>query len=229
MIAKLREIERDTPPTDVPPPARERRHAHWVEPRLVAEVRFTSWTRDGVLRHPVFVGLRTDKPGAEIVREKAMDVKKIKEQTNGASSNGHDKKTPTPALPRRPAVSSTRGGGKNEEEVAGLRLTHPDKVLFADRGVTKRDLAQYYALVAEWMLPHVVDRPLALVRCPDGMAGKCFFQRNWSETLAGGDRESGSGGGEEERAACDGARFERVDFAGANQRTGDSYVELQDG
>jgi bifunctional non-homologous end joining protein LigD len=176
LMAQLREIEVEKPPTDVAPPARERRQAHWVEPKLVAEIRFTNWTRDGVLRHPVFVALRTDKPEGEIVREKAMPVKKIKSQMDAHSGNGRERT-------KGATAGEKTTSGKAEVAFEGVRLTHPDKVLFAEQGVTKRLLAEYYAAVAEWMLPHVVDRPLALVRCPEGMAGKCFFQRNWSETM----------------------------------------------
>jgi bifunctional non-homologous end joining protein LigD len=67
--------------------------------------------------------------------------------------------------------------------VAGVKLTHPDKIFYPDTKTTKHDVAEYYEFVAQWMLPYVVDRPLALVRCPEGQASKCFFQRNWSPTL----------------------------------------------
>src|SRR3546814_15290795 len=67
--------------------------------------------------------------------------------------------------------------------MAGIRLTHPDKVLYPDIGLTKRDLAEYYGQVAVLMLPHVAERPLSLVRCPDGQAGECFFQRRYGPGL----------------------------------------------
>jgi bifunctional non-homologous end joining protein LigD len=165
MIRTLRGLERKDGPTDSAPPPRERRAAHWVEPKLVAEVSFTSWTHDGRLRHPVFVALRTDKPSAQIVREKPVEPEKVNLKLNG-KKNGH-----------RPPPKT---GG---DELAGVKLTHPDKLLFPDEKISKQNVADYYQVVQEWMLPHVVDRPLALLRCPNGLAGKCFFQRNWSETL----------------------------------------------
>ena len=67
--------------------------------------------------------------------------------------------------------------------VAGVKLTHPDKVFYPETKTSKRNIAEYYQFAAQWLLPHVVDRPLALVRCPEGRARKCFFQRNWSSTL----------------------------------------------
>jgi bifunctional non-homologous end joining protein LigD len=63
--------------------------------------------------------------------------------------------------------------------MAGVRLTHPDRVLYADQGITKADLAGYYAAVADWILPHVVRRPLSLVRCPAGNDGACFYQKHF--------------------------------------------------
>jgi bifunctional non-homologous end joining protein LigD len=70
-----------------------------------------------------------------------------------------------------------------EGHIAGVRLTHPERVLFPDQGITKRELAAYYTAVAPFMLPHVVDRPLSLVRCPDGSNKPCFFQRHLGSTM----------------------------------------------
>lgn len=74
-----------------------------------------------------------------------------------------------PAADRTPADRDT---------IAGVKLTHPDKLLFAGLGVTKRELAAYYERIADWMLPHLADRPLVLVRCPHGADTKCFYQKN---------------------------------------------------
>jgi bifunctional non-homologous end joining protein LigD len=67
---------------------------------------------------------------------------------------------------------------RDEIEVAGVRLTSPDKVLYPEQGITKRDLANYMVAVADWMLPHVAKRPITLVRCPTGRQKKCFYQRH---------------------------------------------------
>lgn len=69
------------------------------------------------------------------------------------------------------------------DTVAGIRLTHPDRVLYPDQGLTKAELAQFYADIADWILPHVVNRPLTIVRCPGGSQGQCFYQKNVSEGL----------------------------------------------
>ncbi|HVT90580.1 MAG TPA: DNA ligase D [Tepidisphaeraceae bacterium] len=155
---------------DIDPPARERLHAHWVKPTLIGEVRFTGWTRDGRLRHPVFIELRTDKPASQIVRERPIDPKEVMPQS----------KTP---MPKKSKSSASNNSNSNNKPIAGVELSHPDKVLYADQGVTKHDIAAYYEQARRWMLPHAINRPLALVRCPGGTSSKCFFQRNWSETL----------------------------------------------
>jgi bifunctional non-homologous end joining protein LigD len=89
---------------------------------------------------------------------------------------------------------------KEEIELAGVRLTSPDKVLYPEQGITKRDLADYYIAVADWILPHVERRPITLVRCPTGRQKKCFYQRHagsgvpseLSEVQISGFEESGA-------------------------------------
>jgi bifunctional non-homologous end joining protein LigD len=155
---RLRPLERDTSPFAVSPPTGWLgRHAHWVRPELVAEVEFSEWTEDGRLRHPSFQGLREDKPAREIRRERAK--------------------------PAPHAKTFRRRQAARVEAVAGQRLTHPERVLWPDRGLTKLDLARYYERIAEWVVPHVRGRPLTLVRCPDGLAGPCFYMKHsrvWS-------------------------------------------------
>jgi len=189
--SQLKDLEQDKPATDVAPPRREQRAAHWVKPKLVGEVRFTGWTRDGSLRHPTFIALRSDKPAAEVVREKPVKPEKI-------GTLGEKKKMKTQSAESVEAKVRDESGA-----IAGVVLTHPDKLLYPEGKITKQEVAEYYAEVQEWMLPHVVDRPLALVRCPDGRAGKCFFQRNWSATLpkAIGKADVGEGKAKEEHVA----------------------------
>jgi bifunctional non-homologous end joining protein LigD len=124
-----------------------------VRPELVAEVAFTEWTRDGLLRHPAFEGLREDKPAAQVVREKSR-------------------------APKPGRAHPIAGGSDGPVEVAGVRLTHPDRVLYRDQAISKLGLARYYEAVADWMVPHVADRPLSLVRCPEGDRGACFYQKH---------------------------------------------------
>ncbi len=125
----------------------EVRGVTWVRPELAAEVEFRGWTGARILRHAAFRGLREDKPAAQISLEQ-----------------------PVAADP--PAASV-----KTRSLATTVVLTHPDRVYWPDVGLTKQGLADYYADVWKWMAPHVVARPLALLRCPDGMAEQCFFQK----------------------------------------------------
>jgi bifunctional non-homologous end joining protein LigD len=143
--AKLEVIERKESPFATRPAGWLGKNAHWVTPKLVAEVKFSEWTSDGKLRHPSFRGLREDKPASEVVRE-----------------------TPEHGAPAKPGAAV----------VAGVRISHPERVLYPEIGLTKLALAELYEAIARWMLPHVVGRPLTLVRCPDGLRGECFFMKH---------------------------------------------------
>jgi bifunctional non-homologous end joining protein LigD len=127
---------------------REFRRSKWVEPTLVAEISFGEFTADGILRHPSFLGLREDKRAAEVKVEHPV-----------------------------PVEEAMADEGK-ETERAGVRVTSPGKVLFSGQGVTKNGLLDYYEAVVDLMLPHVGNRPLSLVRCPQGRGSKCFFQKH---------------------------------------------------
>lgn len=130
------------------------RDAVFVRPEMVCEVEFLSWSRDGLIRQGSFQGLREDKDPRDIRRE-APGTKRIK---GGC-----------PAMPAPPA---------DADSVAGVRLSNPDKVLYPDMGLTKRGLAEFVAEVADRLLRELADRPLSLVRCPDGSGAKCFYQRH---------------------------------------------------
>jgi bifunctional non-homologous end joining protein LigD len=131
------------------------RQAGFLEPKLVAQIAFRGWTSDGLLRQGSFKGLRGDKPTREILRERPMEVAKAMKQGT------------------RQRVS--RDGS---EEIEDVRVTHPDRVLFASPNVTKRTLIKYYISVASHMLPHLAERPISLVRCPRGSGKDCFFQKH---------------------------------------------------
>jgi bifunctional non-homologous end joining protein LigD len=131
------------------------RGVHWVEPKLVAEVAFTGFTEDGLLRHPTFQGLREDKRPDEVRAEREEDA-------------------PAPARARRTAAAASA----RPKTAPDYPLTHANKVLYPEQGITKRELLDYYALVAERMLPHLAGRPLTLVRCPNGYGKPCFFQKH---------------------------------------------------
>lgn len=127
--------------------------ATWVKPVLVAEVEFIEWTDDGHLRHPSFKGLRLDKNPADVIKEV--------EQT----------------MPKEPVKTSSKG------QRTPVKLTHPDKILYKEDGITKNDLLHYYEEIASSILPFISLRPLTLVRCPNDYTD-CFYQKklNDSET-----------------------------------------------
>ncbi|MHC8394279.1 DNA ligase D [Pseudomonas sp. LB3P93] len=158
-----------------PPTGFDAKGVHWLKPVLLAEVAFAEMTKDGSVRHAVFHGLRDDKPAKDITEErpkavKAQTTKKAAADKPAAAA----KKQPAKAAPAPSQIGL--GAGK-------VRITHPDRVIDASSGTTKVQLAEYYASVAEWILPELKDRPVALVRAPDGIAGELFFQKN-AERLA---------------------------------------------
>jgi bifunctional non-homologous end joining protein LigD len=177
MLKTFRKLERDTPAFDNPPTGQQARGVHWLEPKLVAEVKFAQWTRGGIVRHGAFVALREDKPARAIVRE----VKAQSEVDAEPTVKSKERKVSAAA-----AAQARRAGDQHPDEnaptrVEGVRLTHPAKILFAEDhgpGVTKLELARYYQSVGALMLPDLQQRPLSLVRCPDGSLGKCFFQKH---------------------------------------------------
>ena len=194
-LTKLRpvlgKLEQKEAPFINPPRGFEAKGAHWVKPQLVAEIAFTEWSNDGALRHPSFQGLREDKKATDVVREQATPVK--------ASDGDAAPDAPGQAVPTRAAAaraSATRAasaratsGDKTapasggSDTVAGIKLSHPDKPLFPEAKLVKRDLALYYEAIADWILPHLRDRPLALVRCPDGWSKQCFFQKHADKSV----------------------------------------------
>jgi bifunctional non-homologous end joining protein LigD len=152
---RLAKLETKTSPfgARVPPGSRwstrDRNAQHWVKPQLVAEIEFAGWTPDAQVRHATFVGLRIDKDAKSVGRE-------------------------SPVMPAGPALLLAQG----DSVVAGLKVSHPERVVDASSGVTKLELVRYYESVAAWMLPHLKGRPCSLVRAPEGLAGELFFQKH---------------------------------------------------
>ncbi|MBA2253180.1 MAG: DNA ligase D [Nitrospirales bacterium] len=160
--ARLKRLQQPETPfhNRVPGPLRE---VHWVRPELVAEIAFAEWTSDGVLRHPSFQGLREDKTPTDVKRE-------IPQPPPMPEKSSTPSKTIPPPKPSRRR--------EEEVEIAGIRLTHPTRVLYPEQGVTKFDLAQYYQAIADSMLPHITGRPVMLLRCPEGHEKECFYQKH---------------------------------------------------
>ena len=183
---QLLPLERKKAAVVNPPTGYEAKGVHWLEPTLLAEVAFAEMTKEGSVRHAVFHGLRTDKPAKEITQEVAKTVKKTpaKEKARtGKEAKAETAKAPD-AKPEAKAKARTRKESAEAPALTGkVRITHPERVIDATTGTTKLQLAEYYASVAEFILPELADRPVALVRAPDGIAGELFFQKN-AERLA---------------------------------------------
>ena len=151
MIEELSETMRPLaikqPPVEVPRLAM--RGSHWIEPRLVAEIAFTEFTREGTLRHPSFIALRADKKASQVVRE----------------------------VPEALPAAAHRGDFATAASF-GARITNPDRLIFPEAELTKGDLANYYAAVEAIFLKDAARRPITLVRCPQGRGKACFFQKH---------------------------------------------------
>ena len=189
-IAKdLKKLEQPKPDFHNPPKGYEAKGVHWLKPELVAEISFAQWTDSGSIRHASFVGLRKDKSPLEIVREEPMSERELKKAEkeaanaeSAASKPAEFQSKKAKAAQPESGQSSSEAGKNRAASVAGISLTHPSKILFPGIGLTKLELAEYYERVADWILPHLKDRPLTLVRCPDGGEKECFFQKNAKET-----------------------------------------------
>ncbi|WP_148716528.1 DNA ligase D [Chitinolyticbacter meiyuanensis] len=168
---KLVALRRETTPFAEPPHGHRAAGVHWVKPQLVAEVRFADWTEQGLLRQAAFLGLREDKPATAIVRESPDDHAAADREPPPAGKSG------------RTVEARSKGPAQRDATVAGVVITHPSRIVFADSSMTKLDLATYYAAVAEHMLPHLAGRPLSLVRCPSGSRQPCFFQKHLGDSL----------------------------------------------
>src|SRR5437867_1836434 len=129
----------------------------WVEPTLIAEVRYKEWTDEGLLRQPVFVRFRDDKPITEIAKRDA---------------GGEIRDAEPPVAIAHPASRLSH---------PEVKFSNLAKVFWPGEGYTKGDLIEYYRAISQWMLPYLADRPLVLTRFPDGISGKSFFQKDAPE------------------------------------------------
>ena len=148
--AKLKKLEADKSPLAKAPPAADVRGAHWLKPELMCEVAYAEMTRQGVIRHSVFHGLRSDKPAQAITHERPVKAAKAS---------------------RASASSAANSAGK-------IKISNPERIIDKSIGATKMELARFYAEVAPWALPQLRQRPLALVRAPEGIDGELFFQKH---------------------------------------------------
>ncbi|KPZ11160.1 ATP-dependent DNA ligase [Pseudomonas syringae pv. viburni] len=161
---QLKPLHREESPLAKKLTSAQARGVQWVEPTLVCEAEFAQWTREGIVRQAAFFGLRGDKPAADVVREEAQPAKAA---------------SVTPEPSRQPGKKTARG----KVDVAGTGISHPQRVIDSKTGTKKIELAQFYESIADWILPFLNKRPVALLRCPEGIDGEQFFQKH-AEHLA---------------------------------------------
>jgi bifunctional non-homologous end joining protein LigD len=199
MAARLAPLERTTSPFATPVKTNER--AHWVDPQVVVEVKFSQWTADGKLRHPIFLGVRDDKSPRE-VRIEASSLQRgggrrvaggENRTQHAVRSIQHRSHRPPPASRSEDVVEALarveREGGDGVVTLpTPLELSNLGKVFFPEDGITKGDLMRYYARMSSFVLPVVADRPLVLKRYPNGIHGKAFYQQRAPDDVPEGVR-----------------------------------------
>jgi len=163
LAGKFAGLQRMESPFQLAPKPRSKEKITWLEPELVAEIKFAEWTAENLLRQASFKGLRRDKNPRDVKKEKA-DEDKANEEIQPLSG-----------------TKETEGiveANTNGLIIEGIKISNPDKVIFADSEITKGDVIRYYARVAERMLPYVSHRVLSIVRCPKGIAQTCFYKKH---------------------------------------------------
>jgi bifunctional non-homologous end joining protein LigD len=180
LLARLKAVSSTRSPfsgAETPPSQPDVR---WVTPTLVAEIEFAGWTGSGMVRQAAFKGLREDKPAGEVQAEKPSKLVQgdVKPLLAAKSAHAARRRSAQPHRAKAPASPPATGS----DSVLGVSISTPGKSLWPDAGdgrpVSKLELAQYYAAVGEWMMPHVTGRPCSLVRAPDGIGHGKFFQRH---------------------------------------------------
>ncbi|GGD50400.1 DNA ligase D [Caballeronia grimmiae] len=185
LVAVKKELDKretDRMPFEREPQEHSRTPVHWVKPELVAECNFAEWTKEHIVRQASFVSLRDDKPARQIVKEEPASAKKVEaevEEDTAKKPKARKTAARTSAAKEAPAKPAAKTRSKaNTSEIEGVKISHPDRVIDKSTGLTKLDVVEYYASIAEWMLPHLHDRAVSLVRAPDDISGELFFQKH---------------------------------------------------
>ncbi len=158
VYSKLQEIKIDSMPIDHLPYMN--RETTWVKPVLVVEVKFNEWTKDGIMRTPIFLRFREDKKPTECTIEADNPAKRY------SNNSDHEIK-------------------EESHNMTEVKISNPNKVYWPKTRehpeFTKKDLINYYEFIAQSILPHLKDRPLSLSRYPNGIYGKSFYHKNWDQ------------------------------------------------
>ncbi|MEL7587928.1 MAG: DNA ligase D [Prolixibacteraceae bacterium] len=186
----MKEIRDKLKPLEIKKPAVKNlpteKNIHWVKPELICEVKFTELTQDRIMRHPRFVGLRTDKEPEEIQIEKPVPVEKAAETSDTGAKGKAPKADSKSTVSKKMAMSEK----KTTMQKSKVKLTHLSKLYWKEEKITKQEVIDYYRDLSDIILPYLKDRPQSLYRTPGGAGGKGFFQKNvkdlapeWAETI----------------------------------------------
>jgi bifunctional non-homologous end joining protein LigD len=214
MYGKLEPLRRKASPFAETPKTNEK--AHWVEPKIVVEVKFSEWTADRRLRQPIFLGTRDDKDAREVgiegvsvqkkfgrassisrtganpvvaARARSTAATKTKGAARRGASRAKSKRAANPIVAQLAEIEEKGGEGTLDfGRGSSLTVSNLDKVFFPRDGYTKGDVMRYYARIADFILPTIKDRPLVLKRFPNGIDGESFYQQKASETTPPGIR-----------------------------------------
>jgi bifunctional non-homologous end joining protein LigD len=163
----------------------ETRTTTWTEPVHVAEVRFREWTHDGVLRHPAFLRIRTDKRPHDCERQGWLDETRVAE-SGGPNANGNGASAQRVEATEQAAAPTAKPAAQKI-----VSISNPNKIFWSAEKYTKGDLIAYYKSVSKWILPYLRNRPVVMTRYPDGIDGKSFYQKDapefapdWIRTIA---------------------------------------------
>ena len=178
--SKLNRLERKTSPFKDEP--KTNTPATWVTPKLVCEVNFSEWTDEGLMRHPIFIGLREDKEASEVVKESGNGQKKKQSIGVKTKKKTKTKKASGKSSNKKKEEEKGRANKKSDRELVisrkKVKVTNWDKIYFPDKKISKGDVVEYYRSVADYMLPYLKDRPESLNRHPNGIKKKGFYQKD---------------------------------------------------
>jgi bifunctional non-homologous end joining protein LigD len=198
LTSLLKQLDRDTrakPTVHVPPHDTDLRGARWIEPSVVVEAFYRGVGKEGLLRQPSLKATRPDKDVADLLAPSDAPVAEVRSaptMTSGQRKASKPREAPEPRkapkaavkAPKRPDPISADAKQKEQNDDFGMRLTHPERVVFPDRGTTKGDIAHYYIAMMPWLLPEIINRPLSVIRCTQGIEKACFFQKHATAGLS---------------------------------------------
>ena len=153
----------------------------WVEPKYIAEIEFGGWTDEGLIRFGSFKGMRDDLSVSDL----DSSLPFLDSASSASDEGSDDSQASSSANNEPPAHGDVHADPLLDlpAELANVKISSPDRVVYPDMGITKLGVATYYAQVGRWMLPHLIGRPVSLLRCPGGVSQTCFFQKRAPQGL----------------------------------------------